>query len=324
MKKYSLLFAAVFVMAFLFASSAKATNYSAPLVADTWLDTANPNATHPTGDLTLYYNNGAWQWSTLLIKFDTSQIPANSTIVSSSLNIVQKSCSGYSSPVMYAKRVTSNWVEDTATWQVMQNRVTGQIQNTVFPCNVGSNIPFNVTDVVQSWANGTTPNYGFRVDPDTSQNSASFNFGIYGKGGYLPAYLQVYYNPPATPSGTTGTAGTGSGTTGGTIGTPSASSGTNSSSNSSVATTNPDGTPITNSPDGTTKENSPVSESETKSPTVMDVVKNPTKIFTSGWPWWKKAIIIWAALAFVASLVLGIVLLVKKVKLKKERLSSKR
>jgi len=320
MKKIRALFFAIFAVVMFFgATKAEAATARLTATADAWIDSLSPNTPHPSGDLQLTFDLLPSDQSTqLLVKFDTSSIPSGSTINSALFTLYDRGCSGATDPYITAYRETSIWVEATATWGMdLRYTTAGQANTNAAQCIVESTVNFNVKDIVQAWASGSS-NYGFRVIGETGDHSPDYTRIFYGREDasmYKP-YLLVDYTPPAagsiTPSG--GTTGTTSGTSGNATGT---SSTTGSTSNSSATATNPDGTPVVDSNNGTTNENLAASESETTSPTILDIIKNPTKIFTSSWPWWKKAIAVWAVVMIIVVIAGGVFLLARKIRKKK-------
>ena len=97
-----------------------------------------------------------------LVKFDLSSIPSNAIITNATLYLYEKS--NKTDQVTFIYRVTSDWTENTVTWQTW-NLPGGDFDNTVshftyFPDQNNCMLSINLTSLVQLWVNGTYPNYG--------------------------------------------------------------------------------------------------------------------------------------------------------------------
>lgn len=124
-----------------------------------------------------------------LLKFNTSAIPANATIISARLELYATFETEYTDNTFYVSRVIEEWQDSFATWA--QRTLTdtwsfrggswttqGQAQ-TIIPSlypNYGNGdynqwISWDVTQIVQDWLNGE-PNYGLIIHQEDISNSA--------------------------------------------------------------------------------------------------------------------------------------------------------
>lgn len=136
-----------------------------------------------------------------LVKFDVSNLPAESTSIRNAvlrLNVISTSGAwNYTTSDGHASvhRVTTEWVENEATWTnatttTNWNSVGGDFDNTVHRwvgnTNLVSNftsgttsahfyMDFDVTDIVQYWKENPTENYGLLVKLHPNANEASPN-----------------------------------------------------------------------------------------------------------------------------------------------------
>ena len=97
-----------------------------------------------------------------LVKFDLTAIPSNAIITNATLYLYEKS--NKTDQVTFIYRVTSNWTENTVTWQTW-NLPGGDFDSslsyfTFFPDQNNCMLSINLTGLVQLWVNGTYPNYG--------------------------------------------------------------------------------------------------------------------------------------------------------------------
>jgi hypothetical protein len=130
--------------------------------------------------------------SRILVKFDLSGIPAGSTINSATFNAYY--FSNYNpgvNPVgrtYYLYRNTGNWIETGVTWNSKPAYTTSQGANVTMPADFGW-VSWDVTDIVQSWSDGTA-NYGF-VMMDSNEIPGYDTIAIF--------YSREYANPTVHP-----------------------------------------------------------------------------------------------------------------------------
>lgn len=96
-----------------------------------------------------------------LLRFDLSSIPANATVVSSTLRLVQSSKGGATSTVS-VYRATQAWTETTVTWSSFGSGGSySPTAVTSFQAPTGSAVHnLNLTGLVDSWVAGDVPNHG--------------------------------------------------------------------------------------------------------------------------------------------------------------------
>jgi len=304
---------------FINVSKAEAATARLTATADAWIDSLAPNTPHPAGDLQLTFDLlPSDQTTQLLVKFDTSSIPSGSTINSAIFTLYDRGCSGATDPYITAYRETSIWTEATATWSMdLRYTTAGQSNTNASQCLVESTVNFNVKDIVQAWANGSS-NYGFRVIGETGDHSPEYTRTFYGREDasmYKP-YLLVDYTAPVAgstpPSGTTTNPTSTTGVTG-TTGTGTIDSTGNISSDRSTSTgtadgINPDGTTATTSDDFSAVLSS---DEKSEQPTsVLDALKHPSKIFHL--VWWKIVLIVLGVLTVLGGLAALVIFLILK------------
>jgi RHS repeat-associated protein len=149
-----------------------------------------------------------------LIKFPMPSVPTGTTISSASLNLYydQDHTTDSNNVTLEAHQATAAWDPTTATWQ-NANGITGALLgSTTKQANVTSVWnSYSVTSAVQSWINGTSPNYGFVIkaqnESTLGQGGPRYEASTYAYNGETANYpqLQITYgipgvavNPPTT------------------------------------------------------------------------------------------------------------------------------
>ena len=303
------IFLALFSIAFFSVSDrAQATTETKVLtpIADAWIDYANPGTPHPSGNFSVINSYSPDRTANSLVKFNMDSIPSGSTINSAELGLFIDTCDpAGNGPVLTASRLISNWSESTATWNSNLHATTAgkALSNTTICARENSAI-FNVKDIVQSWASGSS-NYGFLISSDSTMIFSQTFFDRDNQ--YDLSYLNITYSSgqPTTPSG--GTTGSNSNSSSN----PTGTSSTSSSGSSSATANSTNGSTDTNSTNVTT-ENRPDDAIMNQPTSILDAFKHPSKILN--WPWWKKALVALVALIIIGLIVLLIILLIKKVK----------
>jgi len=115
-----------------------------------------------------YAGSSGWGWDAL-IKFDTSNIPEDTNIISAKLKIYyyDHNYYNYTNHNLNIYRITNDWDENIVTWD---NQPTYESQKTTtsnisdFP---SSWIEFDVTDNVQNYINKDLNNYGWKISDET-------------------------------------------------------------------------------------------------------------------------------------------------------------
>lgn len=180
---------------------------------DTELNTYN-RTTNYGSDTTL--NLDIYGRSKDLFKFDVSSIPSGSIINSATFNlyvIVTNNNGGANWLDLY--KLNSLWTEGGATWINSQANVSWGVAGMASGVDYASTaetspnvgytptnewIAFPITNLVQSWVNGSTPNNGFVLSTDGGPriNAASSENGTVS---FRPK-LTIDYTAPGTTSST--------------------------------------------------------------------------------------------------------------------------
>lgn len=323
MRKYFVLLIAIFaVMIFggVYKTHAATETKVLTPIADAWIDYANPGTPHPNGNFSVINAYSPDRTANSLVKFNMTSIPIGSIIDSASLGLFIDACEPTGNgPVLTTSRLISNWSESTATWNTNLHVTTaGKASSNTTVCARENSAVFNVKDIVQAWTSGSS-NYGFLISSDSTMIFSQSFFSRDNQ--YDLPYLNITYSSPSeqttTPDG---------GTTGGTTGTSSSSTGNsaNTSSGSSpsgvaVNGASPDGSAATSATNETSVGNLSAEKASDQPTTILDIIKNPTKIFTSDWPWWKKALAIWAMMVILIAVGGGIFLIIKKIRKNKKK-----
>ncbi|MFT3774257.1 MAG: DNRLRE domain-containing protein [Minicystis sp.] len=129
-----------------------------------------PNIYALTGDV-----NGESRHA--LFKFDLSALPAGALVTSADVRIRVFANPVQPTPLatIRAHRITANWSESTVTYNTFKNAFAPQV-NASFSNGAGGIVAqFSLTPLVQSWVNGTYPNYGFLLE-QTQVSGQSTNF----------------------------------------------------------------------------------------------------------------------------------------------------
>jgi type II secretory pathway pseudopilin PulG len=139
------------------ATAASAT-YSFVTVADAWLESGAVTAAHGLEkDLKVKTKAGDIRRSVLA--FDLSGMPANTEILSATLDLHVKNDDHTGDPVKIY-RVTSAWSEATVTWSnASANHDAAWLQASFTPLSTGP-ISVDITRLVRAWTDGALPNFG--------------------------------------------------------------------------------------------------------------------------------------------------------------------
>ena len=141
-------------------------------VADTFLSAAEPRKNH--GDqrkLRVSRRNEA------LLRFDVAAIPANAVVTSAALTVFvnggddedDDDCDdgdheGHPIAPLKLHRVTRAWAERTVTYASFGQQFDPAVAGVIALSNRTSYKTVDLTPLVQSWVNGTRPNYGLLID----------------------------------------------------------------------------------------------------------------------------------------------------------------
>ncbi|MFA5867392.1 MAG: DNRLRE domain-containing protein [Actinomycetota bacterium] len=168
-------------------------------VVDTYVDSDNPTSAYGQDVFLISrFDARSDRLSQPFLKFDLSLIPSGSTINEATLKLYLKDMTGRNSVEIEAFRATSDWDEAALTWN---NRPTGPgLEKTATISDNRGNKNVDMTAFVSGWLANTFPNYGVFLDyKGKATYSAVFNSREAPKN---QPYLVVYYNPPASGSGT--------------------------------------------------------------------------------------------------------------------------
>ncbi len=168
-------------------------------VFDTYVDSDNPTSVYGQDVFLISrFDAKSDRRSQPFLKFDLSLIPPGSTINEATLKLYLKDMTGRNSVEVEAYRATSDWHEATLTWNT---RPTGPgLERTATVSDNKGNKNIDLTAFVSGWLANTFPNHGIFIDyKGKATYSAVFNSREATKN---QPYLVVYYNPPASGTGT--------------------------------------------------------------------------------------------------------------------------
>ncbi len=146
------------------------------------------------------YLNPDGQIARGLIRFDTSVIPAGTSISSAVLRIQYIAYYDYEgrSRTITSYRIGSNWSESTVTWNAAPS--IGEAYGSVSLVSTEGSFGWysiDVTNLVRGWVNGTLPNYGIMLrGPEHSGSDSSWRSFATRESGSTP-YLQITYTSMA-------------------------------------------------------------------------------------------------------------------------------
>ena len=164
----------------------------------------------PVGEL----NNATGALRRSLIKFDLSQIPAGSTIISATLSLYNKVDYANTASVFRIYRVKRPWIENQVTWKVWKTGSnwsssggfgTGDTE----PTDIGSrNMTANETlgtydnwtltsSAIQEIIDGKFINNGFLIKSDTELNDGYTFASTHSNNGSYPPQLAIVYEGTA-------------------------------------------------------------------------------------------------------------------------------
>ncbi|MEV5303495.1 DNRLRE domain-containing protein [Amycolatopsis methanolica] len=129
-----------------------------------WSDTPTRN---DGSDYRLSVGTDAWGVARSLLRFDTSVVPAGTSLTSAKLRLYFDSeiPSTQVDNTIEVRRVTQSWSEDTATWNSI-NAAFAEAGLSIQVKQVNkANIwhEFDVRNIAQSWVSGSAQNYGFML-----------------------------------------------------------------------------------------------------------------------------------------------------------------
>jgi hypothetical protein len=112
-----------------------------------------------------------------LFRFDLSAIPSGAAIASANVKIAE-----FNNPqvptalaTIRAHRITAGWSEGTVTWSSFQQAFSANVEASFSNGGGTTMAQFSLKSLVQSWVDGTYPNYGFLLE-QTSVNGQTTSF----------------------------------------------------------------------------------------------------------------------------------------------------
>lgn len=137
-------------------------------IADTWVDSGNNTSTQSTsGELRTGTTNSGSTKARSFLKFDGNSIWAGSTINSANLTLRNFASGTCIASSIQAARITEAWSSLTMSWT---NQPSATINGQAYYAPAAgadgcpsANADWDVTDIVQTWANNTDSNFGIRL-----------------------------------------------------------------------------------------------------------------------------------------------------------------
>lgn len=140
-----------------------------------------------------------------LLKFDTSVVPAGTSLASAKLQLYYDSelYTGATDVTVEARRVTAPWIEDTVTWNSINGAIAEAWLSTVVKKANVTNVwhELDVRNIAQAWVSGSQPNYGVMVkatDETLSRGGAVYQaaeFAYNGETVNRPKLVLAYGRP---------------------------------------------------------------------------------------------------------------------------------
>jgi len=180
---------------------------------DSYIDENNPGTNYGTDVSLDVSGRSGGRIRKALLWFNVSSIPANATITSAVLQLYKTGAPGGGTINVSVYRVnsTSNWNETEVTWNNLTSTTTwstagGDYDPTEYDRQAVNNTvgiwhSWNITALVQSWTNGTYPNYGLIlvIPDDTSNKIRQFASSDSANPAQWPQFLVSYTTPDVTP-----------------------------------------------------------------------------------------------------------------------------
>ncbi len=170
-------------------SSNTASNYVLQGDPTITYKSSSNNNTIPVGHTTL-------DEARAFMKFDTSSIPANSSIDSSVFSITMQE-ERASIPRIKLYSVTQDWNQDDLNWN-NQPSVASTFEDSYANDVTYSWWNFDVTNLTKGWYSGSTPNYGFSLrghDPGVSRRYFFSKYYSSDPNRKFNPYVLIYYHP---------------------------------------------------------------------------------------------------------------------------------
>ncbi|MCA9933287.1 MAG: DNRLRE domain-containing protein [Anaerolineales bacterium] len=163
--------------------------------ADTWVGVAQPSTPHGAENTLITSSEiAAYQEAQALLDFDLSNLPENIQVISATLTL-------YSIPNLslnetlvadiYANAILSTWNEATTTWNTRPSSY--YLADSPTEYNVAGYTHANVTNIAQSWVDGSLAPYGILLRVDPASPSATYSF--WSRELSNPPRLAIEYSP---------------------------------------------------------------------------------------------------------------------------------
>lgn len=146
--------------------------------ADTWVGVAQPSTPHGAENTILASSAIApYQEAQALLDFDLSELPENIQVNSATLtlySVPNRSLNETLVADIYADAILSNWNEATTTWNTRPTSYYLADPPTEY--NVAGYTHANVTNIAQSWVDGSLVPYGILLRVDPASVNATYSF----------------------------------------------------------------------------------------------------------------------------------------------------
>jgi hypothetical protein len=166
---------------------------------DTYIDGGSPTRINGSDDkFEVRPDNNADRRG--LLKFDLDSVPPNATVTSATLYLYEGG--NKTGQVTYIYRLTSNWDENTASWNTWSTPGGDFNSSTSYfaylPEQGNCMITLEMTNLVQAWINGTYPNYGLILYSTGPNHIISYSSKENSTASERPKLNIVYVLPTST------------------------------------------------------------------------------------------------------------------------------
>jgi hypothetical protein len=168
---------------------------------DTFIASGNPNGNYGSSpNMGIgYSSSGGYGEMRMLLHFNLSSIPVNATINSATIYVYQYAALGYSNMDFQAQYAVTPWNEYNATWNNANYIGGAALPVGDFPNTLGW-LSFNGVKLIQSWVNGSEPNYGLIITGNEDPLANSSRWFYSSNAGSNPPYIDIIYTANPTVS----------------------------------------------------------------------------------------------------------------------------
>ncbi len=186
-------------------ASGTVTTTTLPATADTYLAEDAP-ATNYGSDALLQAQAVTGSQRVATLRFDLSTIPTGTRVVSAALRLRVIDPDINVSQTLH--RVTADWTEAGATWNDLATDFESTVQSTVpGTLTAAAYVDIDITELTQSWVNGTLPNYGVMIRPAPTSDVAQYASRDHGTTAHHPQLVvRTTSGAPATTAAINATA----------------------------------------------------------------------------------------------------------------------